>query len=188
MRLFVAVNLPAPVRAAIADAIEPFQRTIAHVRWAAPESLHVTLKFLGSVADAAVDTIQEALRTCAAAHAPAAIDIGGLGAFPDERRPRIFWVGVHDGGALGALARDLDAALAPLGFAPEARAFTPHITIGRARDRRGATPAPRADGLASGPAHISVRVETIDLMRSHTVRDGAHYERLYAARLGGEGK
>lgn len=174
------------MRAAIGAGIAPLERVLDGVRWTAPEALHVTLKFLGNVTTAAVDEMIAALDHAAAAHAPFGMVIGGLGAFPGARRPQVLWLGVEDGGALRAIAGDVDAALASLGFAPEARAFTPHVTVGRVRRPRGAA---RAQGRADLPpcnAGASLHVETIDLMRSHLGRDGARHECLHRSRLGGE--
>src|SRR5262249_61451644 len=69
---------------------------------------------------------------------------GGLGAFPAARIARVIWAGVVDGASLAALASDVEAALSTLGFSPEARAFRPHVTLGRVRSRRGLGPLARA--------------------------------------------
>jgi 2'-5' RNA ligase len=128
VRCFVGVRLSAPADAALAEVIERLRRGDTGVRWVASANLHATLKFLGEVADVA------AASAALAAIAVPALRLGldGLGCFPDARRPRVLWAGLHgDVGALGAFARACEDALAVLGFAREERAFHPHVTIGR---------------------------------------------------------
>jgi RNA 2',3'-cyclic 3'-phosphodiesterase len=185
LRLFIAVSLPAPERARIRATAERLEATFPDARWTAEEALHVTVRFLGAVESDRLGDVTAALDAVARRHGGFAMTIGGPGAFPDARRPQILWLGVNDGGALARVAASLDRSLRPLGFAAEGRPFTPHVTL--ARRRRGAAPAMRRGGLPACDFRATVQVTTLDLMRSHTDRGGARYERLHAARLGGEG-
>jgi RNA 2',3'-cyclic 3'-phosphodiesterase len=141
IRSFVAIELDDQVRQSLAGvqldlrAVLPPQT----VRWIAPESIHLTLQFLGDVPVNQTQPIVEALRGACSGIAAFSFDLIGLGVFPDRRRPRIVWVGINEpGGVLAVLHRRVGQALKPLGFPPEERTFTPHLTIGRAT--RSASP------------------------------------------------
>jgi RNA 2',3'-cyclic 3'-phosphodiesterase len=136
MRLFIAIDLPDHVRAALAEAQARLSRSGHAVRWAAVEGLHLTLQFLGETDPARAPGLLAALE---AIPAPAlTLRLGGLGAFPSAARPRVIWAGLAgDTEALGALQRVVVAATGPLGFVPEDRPFAPHLTLGRARQDVG---------------------------------------------------
>ena len=172
MRLFFAINLPAEEQDRLHRATARLRAADLPVRWVPPQNLHVTLRFLGSVAGQLVAGVQEAGARAAAGIAPFDTRLGGIGAFPNTRRPRVIWVGVQKAEPL-------------LGFAPEDRAFQPHITLGRVRD--GARPAElaRFGELAESVDYTGVLpVRSLDLMRSELGPGGARYERIGAAPLG----
>jgi len=181
VRSFVAIELSEPAR----QALTALQGDLAaklpqqSIRWIAPESLHVTLQFLGDVPHQKIAAIIEALRNICADIPRFSFDLVGLGMFPDSRRPRIVWVGVYEPqGTLVTLHRKVGEALSPLGFPPEERSFTPHLTIGRAS--RHATPADlRMAGEQITKQDIglieSVPVEHIVLMKSDLRPSGAVY-------------
>jgi 2'-5' RNA ligase len=132
MRLFIALALPEPVRAALAETQSRLQRGNPLVRWATVEGMHLTLQFLGEVASGRVPDLLAALASISAP--PFAMRLGELGAFPSVERPRVLWVGLAgDLTALGELQRAVTEATRPLGFIPEERPFAPHLTLGRAR-------------------------------------------------------
>jgi 2'-5' RNA ligase len=140
MRCFVAIDLSPAVRAALGDAQATLRAACARadVRWAAPTQFHLTLKFLGQVADERVPEVAAALAPVAGATAPIVLAAAGLGGFPSPSRPRVLWTGVRAGVAeLGVLAAAIDRALAPLGFPLEGRPFRGHVTIGRVRSPKG---------------------------------------------------
>ncbi len=185
MRLFFAINLPAEEQDRLHRATARLRAADLPVRWVPPQNLHVTLRFLGSVAGQLVAGVQEAGARAAAGIAPFDTRLGGIGAFPNTRRPRVIWVGVQKAEPLLELHAALEQALAPLGFAPEDRAFQPHITLGRVRD--GARPAElaRFGELAESVDYTGVLpVRSLDLMRSELGPGGARYERIGAAPLG----
>jgi len=134
IRSFVAIELSEELRAALASVQQQLRPQVPPrtVRWTAPESIHLTLQFLGDVAPAAVAPITDALRGVCANRPAFDLALEGLGVFPNPRRPRIVWVGIVEAsGALNALQQAVGQALAPLGYPPEERPFTPHLTIGR---------------------------------------------------------
>ncbi|MHB8500237.1 MAG: RNA 2',3'-cyclic phosphodiesterase [Candidatus Acidiferrales bacterium] len=135
MRLFVALEIPAAVRDNLAALLKDF-RTLSsplsdkRPRWVRPENLHVTLKFIGEVADAKLEGIRGAL-SMVRSDAPVDLQFRGLGFFPDETHPRVLWAGLNASANLPVLAGDIDRALETQGFAREQRAFTPHLTLAR---------------------------------------------------------
>ena len=139
MRLFVALEIPAAVRDNLAAQIDELRDLPAplagkRLRWVRPENLHVTLKFIGDVEPAQLDGIRSAL-TAIGLDAPVGLRFRGLGFFPNEKRPRVLWVGLHASGNLPVLASDIDRALEGQGIARDVRAFTPHLTLARLEPR-----------------------------------------------------
>ena len=131
MRAFVAIELPDDVRGVLAreqDRLRALSPRNRDIRWTSAESLHLTLKFLGDVARERIRAVIAALESVGPL---AAFEIGlqGFGFFPDARRPSVFWAGIDAPAALGALASNVDASLARLGFGRERRPFTPHLTL-----------------------------------------------------------
>ncbi|MBI4465892.1 MAG: RNA 2',3'-cyclic phosphodiesterase [Acidobacteria bacterium] len=132
MRLFVALELSEAVRAALAELVGRLQRTSADIRWARPEGMHLTLKFIGEVAAEKLPRLREALGQVPRP-GPVELDFSGLGYFPSERRPRVLWVGVRASSNLAELAVQVETTLEPLGIPCEKRAYVPHLTLGRFR-------------------------------------------------------
>jgi 2'-5' RNA ligase len=136
-RIFVAVELDAPLRQAITDLERRLEDAGARLRWVKPENLHFTLRFLGHISDAQLNRVKTA--ACAAAQGVAAfrIALAGLGAFPNARRPQVVWVGIGKGGDnLRDLAERLDDTLARQRFPKEPRGFQPHLTLARVKEPR----------------------------------------------------
>ena len=132
IRSFIAIEIEAEAIDKIATVIEQLRPRIPHVRWTAPSNFHFTLKFLGDIEESQVDPLANALQRELHPFPRFTINAKGLGVFPGPRRPRILWVGLA-GIELARLAAKVESAVAPLGFAPEQRSFTPHLTIGRWR-------------------------------------------------------
>ena len=134
MRLFVAIEIIPEIRGRIAEFVEQVKPLLAGARWVRPEGLHVTLKFLGNVADERSNSIEQALRTV---QAPSLfLSVRSIGFFPNPRSPRVLWTGIEAGPELTILAQTVDEALAPLGFEREKRAFNPHVTLSRFNNAR----------------------------------------------------
>ena len=189
VRSFIAVRLPDRVRAGLAAVSAELRGQTRGLAWVRADNLHITLRFLGEIEPVQLQHVREAVTEAAAAVAPFTVSLGGLGAFPSGRAPRVLWASVASGGeGLVALHAVLEAALVARGIPGESRPFHPHVTLARARDPRG------ADGLASvlgaGPAFGAVQVGAIHLMRSELDPRGARYSILREAPLGnrsGEG-
>lgn len=184
LRAFLAVETTPAIHAELARLKRTLAAAGADVRWVGDDGLHVTVKFLGRVAPAALAALRSALVPALAAHVPIPARVHGLGVFPTRRRPRVVWVGVT-GGGLNALAQTVEAAAAACGFPPEARPFQPHITLGRVRGPRGA--AQLDDALQAhwndDFGHCVIR--ELIAYRSDLRPAGAVYTKLWTAPLGG---
>lgn len=167
IRLFVGLELPAPVKAALIASMGG----VAGARWQRDEQLHLTLRFIG-----AVDRHQ-ALDVAAALGRvnirPFRAELGAPGHFEHRGRIDTLWVGVRPAEPLAALARAVNAALAGVGIAPEPRAFVPHITLARGRGMIGVTAWP----LAPLP-RIGFSVASLALFESQMGKDGSDYQLL----------
>jgi 2'-5' RNA ligase len=138
VRCFVGVALSREIREGVGAALAPLARIDADAKWVDPANIHVTLKFLGSVPEGRIPEIERALSPLGAWQTRFDLGFRGAGAFPNEKRPRVLWIGAHEGaGALQALASAVEDATVALGFPPEDRPFSPHVTIARLRSPRG---------------------------------------------------
>ena len=136
MRLFVALDVPEATRHALGDAIQKFESVCRGARWAREESVHVTLKFIGHVEETKLPAIKDCLGE-AKVSSPVEIAFRTFGFFPNERRPRVFWLGTESGPNLAALAAEIESSLEPLGIPRDARAFKPHLTLARFKTEEG---------------------------------------------------
>jgi 2'-5' RNA ligase len=181
VRLFVAVELEAGVRAAAAAAGQDLRARLPRevdARWISEERLHITLQFLGDVSDTDVTSVVAALRAPYATRA-FSIEVARLGAFPPSGAPRVFWLGVGPGApGLAALQEEVASRLAPLGYARERRPFSPHLTIARVKEAGGRTDhAAVRQVLAELPAHAGASLVTgVTLFHSRLSPKGASYE------------
>lgn len=136
MRLFIALDIDDVIRDHIARFVEGVNAFAPDARWAKPESLHVTLKFIGEQPEPAVDQVKQALTSVSAS--PIDIHFQGYGFFPTAKSARVFWIGMEAGPQLPALAAAIDEKMASLGIPKEERAFSPHLTLARGAGRSGA--------------------------------------------------
>jgi 2'-5' RNA ligase len=138
LRTFIAVELNPNHKQALCEAQNKLSSIGADVKWVAPENCHITLKFLGQTPERQIRPIAQLLDDTARQTSPFEIELGELGAFPSLDKPQVLWVGLNKGPLpLIELSKILEERLLTLGFLKEARAFTPHITIGRSKtDRR----------------------------------------------------
>ena len=130
MRLFVALEIPATVRQNLATLLNSFRAITKEPRWVQAQNLHVTLKFLGEVADGKLDAVRSALGVIRSDNA-VALEFRGLGFFPNEKHPRVFWAGMEASQNLKTLAEAIEGAMEKLGIPREKREFSPHLTLAR---------------------------------------------------------
>lgn len=182
MRCFVAVDLPAETRDAVAAAATALRTANprADVAWTRPEKMHLTLKFLADVPEDAEPELAAALAAVAARHAAFALTAGGVGCFPSTSQPRVLWAGLTAGvRELGRLAAEVEYACVPLGYPLEARPFRGHLTIGRVRSPRGVGRVVAAMDRFAGAVFGAWTVGEIVLYRSHLHGSaGSTYEAL----------
>lgn len=180
----MAILLPDDLRARLAAEVDRLRPLARDVAWVATANLHLTLKFLGAVDAARLDAVRAALG--GAGGPPFDLVLRGLGAFPSATRPRVLWAGAGGGHAeAAALAGRLEAALAPLGFAPEGRPFSAHVTLGRVREPRRNPPLADALTAAADRELGRLRVDRFALMRSDLSPRGARYTELATVSLSG---
>lgn len=171
------------------DALAPLRqrREKLPVKWVRPENIHLSLKFLGDVEDTREPELRTALKLAAGARPeprPLTVQITGFGVFPDYHRPRVLWVGVTPEPALELLQDGVERAFAPLGFATEARAFRPHVTLARAaRDAKPRDFAGLEELLAGIDFTEAVTISDVDLMQSTLKPEGPVYQVRYHERL-----
>ena len=186
MRLFIAITLPEPLKQTIHRATESLRNAAPTIRWVSADQLHITLKFLGEVKEPAMSAIGAALERAANSHAPFDLDFAGVGAFPNTRRPRVYWLGVNPNTALHGLQESVETEIVPLGFPREARPFHPHLTLGRVGPEVPADQLRAAERLAGELDYNGrVVVNSAELMLSRLSPKGARYEVLLSARLKG---
>ncbi len=138
IRTFICFELPKDVQREIGELQSRLKGLGRGVRWVRPQGIHLTLKFLGDVEEELIDAIGEGVAKASQGTSPIAITLKGSGAFPNFKRPRVFWVGVDEpSGQLIRLQAAIEDELAGLGFDKEQRSFSPHLTIGRVRSHDG---------------------------------------------------
>jgi RNA 2',3'-cyclic 3'-phosphodiesterase len=187
LRLFVAVDMPEEAKGALEQAINPWRERLGAGRWVVRDNWHVTLKFLGRTWPRLLPVVEAAGREVAGTVVPFQVRFSGLGVFPDPSRARVLWAGLDDPhGHLTGLAEGMDAALAEE-FAPEKRAFTPHLTVARFNP-----PIPmreQAEALVGTSIDApAFPVDRLVLYRSHLSPRGARYEALEEFPLGSPGR
>lgn len=189
LRLFVALEPPAPVRDALTAAQAAMQRrTRSRLRWTKPDALHLTLRFLGEVDAASVDAVSGAVERAARGRKPFALRLARVEAFPNGPSPRVVWAGVEGRlDALEALRQAVEAELEEAGFARERRRFVPHVTLARVR---GGVRPDEAAGLRSALPGAPLTapdftVERAVLIHSTLTPQGSVYRTIARASLAG---
>jgi len=190
IRSFIAIELPEEVKAGLRrlqTELKLPEQTF--VKWVAPDSVHLTLKFLGNISPQKVTDITGVMEQASQGVNPFQLEVTEVGAFPNLRQPRVLWVGIK--GEIDKLVtwqQRIDNGLIPLGFAKETRAFTPHLTLARLRE--GCSPGDRRDFgemVAKIPIDVSYKfnVNSLNLMKSQLLPGGAVYNRLAEVKLKG---
>jgi 2'-5' RNA ligase len=186
LRAFLAIDLPSGLRPVLSRVQEELRKSGADVRWVPVGNIHITLKFFGHIPEAQVDPIIEAASRITQAQAPFNLKVTGAGAFPTVTSPRVVWLGVDgDLAVMGELYRKLEEAFAALGFPPEGRLFTPHLTLGRVKSPRNRVDLSRR--LAALPPVESemFQISEVILYRSNLSPQGATYSPLKVIPLAG---
>src|SRR5690348_6959748 len=178
-RLFIAVMLPPEVQERLAGLTLLLDTHRAVLRPVRPEALHFTLRFLGEMSGEQEHEAAAACRAATADFAPFALAIGGFGAFPNTRHPRVVWLGLRDGAApLNALQRRVEDELLRRRVVSGREQYTPHLTLARVRPE--AKPAERSKlggALVALPAAVHARCDAtaVSLVQSHLGPSGSRY-------------
>jgi 2'-5' RNA ligase len=189
IRCFIAIELPDELRDKLSN-LQAQLKTESQtgVKWVNPYGIHLTLKFLGNVDQDRISPITRAMEKVAQRASPLTLQVEGLGVFPNPRQVQVAWVGMSgEVDKLAQLQQGIESALAKLGFTPEKRRFTPHLTLARLRDRASPEERQRLGQLIADtrfePAH-TFSVDAISLMRSQLTREGAIYSQIRSVELG----
>ena len=175
MRVFIAVELPNEIRKALGDVQRALRPLTDTARWVAPESIHITLKFIGEVPEKRIDEIDAAFTGLT--WKPFTVTVRGVGFFPGTRSPRVFWAGM-EAPTMQGLAEQLDARMEQIGFEKEKRAFRPHITLARSRDTRIDSSLVTAAAQYEEHDFGSFAVDRVFLFKSTLKPSGAVHEKL----------
>lgn len=183
IRAFIAIELPDEVKNELSEILYKLKpgREKA-VKWVNPNGIHLTLKFLGNTPEEKIVDITQAITQASSLTYPFNLELKGLGAFPNLKSPRVVWVGIGgDIPIVANLQRQIDQSLIPLGFSPEKRDFSPHLTLGRVRDTTS-----KNERYELGKTIESLRIEgsssfvvdRISLIQSTLTSSGAIYNQL----------
>ena len=184
MRLFIAIELPHEIKQGLAKMQEQLKGGGAGASWTRPEGIHLTLKFLGEVPEAKVPEIMSALAAAVRETGKFRLAVGGAGAFPNVRNPRVLWVGVTGAlESLTALQAAVEGAMVKLGFEPEDRKFSPHLTLARIKYLR---PRDNWQKVVEGIKDITLgwfEADGVSLMKSELKPSGAVYTEVGRVQL-----
>ena len=188
LRAFIAIEFSSQVCEAIQKQTGRLRQILGDnlVRWVSTQNMHLTLKFLGDTTSSYLDFLKQLLNHEAEAHSQFDMQLGGLGAFPTLRRPRLLWIRIHAPAELAALQKSIETGAARLGYEQEERAFSPHLTIGRIH--------PNIDTLEQQKVRAAletiqlgnigvVRVDSVHLFKSDLRPGGSIYTKLFSASL-----
>jgi len=189
MRIFIALDIDEAIRERLARFLEGVRGFAPDARWVRPESLHVTLKFIGEKPADKVDEVKRAL----AAIRCEAFDLSfrGFGFFPTPKAARVFWIGIQSGAPLAGLAGAVDGATSPLGIPKEDHPFSPHLTLARGGGHSGAPGWRKGDApnrnfrrlqeklaVMPVPEFGTMTAREFFLYRSELMRGGSRYTKL----------
>ncbi len=188
VRSFIAIELPDELKAGLAQLEAQLKMSRQPwVKWVDPYSIHLTLKFLGSIAVDRISKITRAMEEAIQGISPFHLEVKDLGVFPSLRRVQVIWVGISvEVDKISQIQQHLESNLARLGFAPESRPFTPHLTLARLRNRASLDERQSFGQLIATTrfeAAYTIKVDAIKLMRSQLTREGAIYSRISSVRL-----
>ena len=180
IRSFIAVELPAELKKELTELeIQLKKNCPPVVKWVDPNNIHITLKFLGEISEAGIDELMLAIEESANGTAPFNLAVCNIGAFPNLERVQVIWVGVKgELEKIAQLQKKIESNTEQLGFTPESRSFTPHLTLGRVRDDARPNDRLRLGKLLAN-THFSavhnVDVNTVRLIKSQLTPAGPIY-------------
>jgi 2'-5' RNA ligase len=187
IRSFIAIELPTELKQELARLESQLRAgNQPWVKWVKPDSIHLTLKFLGNIATDTTATITRAIKEATRGIEPFHLEVKELGVFPNLKRVRVAWVGINGQvDKLSLLQKRLESQLTPLGFTAESRPFTPHLTLARLGERASPDEQQGFGRLIASTSFEAgdIEVRAISLMKSQLTRAGAIYTRISQVEL-----
>jgi 2'-5' RNA ligase len=184
MRLFIAVEIPDEIKKNIVELINELKKVEASIKWVEEKNLHITLKFLGSVEDKDLEKLISMVSKTVEDFGGFKVNFSGMGTFPEGKAPRVVWVGTTEGGeTLVKLADGLENSLSPAGFRSEQRAFKPHLTIGRIKEKKGVDKLKVKMALIKNPKFGEAMIDRIFIMKSTLTAKGPIYEKIREVKI-----
>jgi RNA 2',3'-cyclic 3'-phosphodiesterase len=188
IRAFIAIDLSPEIQQRLDDVIKSYRAQLPNIpiRWVSASNVHLTLKFLGDVSLSNLSILTEMIQKEISNHHQFEISVGGSGAFPNNRQPRVIWVGVEAPPELSAVQSGIEITTARLGYSREERAFSPHLTLGRISRNASAQDikviSKVLDTVRVGFVGATC-VEKVYLYRSDLQPTGAVYTQIFSASL-----
>jgi RNA 2',3'-cyclic 3'-phosphodiesterase len=184
MRVFVAISLPTELKVKLVTLQQEFRQTSLDATWVKEAGFHVTLKFLGEIQTARIQSIAASMIETAQQYHPFRVMIKGVSIFPNELHPRVLWVGLEDeGGVLGRLQRGLEESLAQEGFPHEERSYNPHLTLARLKQIKHQTEFRTCMDRYRDAEIGHFEVNSLELLESQLHPLGARYSLIKAVAL-----
>lgn len=186
MRCFIAIDISDEIRKSVSSIIEKPGQGQKGIRWVAPENIHITLKFLGETEEKLLPDIKSRLSSICSNSVPFTINIRGAGVFPTPKHPNVLWVGIDASEELKNLNMLIEESMSELGFEKETREFSPHLTIGRVKDRKGIEPVIKGLYELQETFFGTVHAHEVLLMKSVLRPSGAEYSKIAIFKLSSE--
>ena len=188
IRAFIAIELPAELKNELTVLEAQLKKNSPPVvKWVDPNSIHITLKFLGEIATDSIDEVMLAIEEAVQGIAPFELEVRELGAFPSLDRAQVIWVGVKgELEKIAQLQKNIEANAEQLGFSRESRAFSPHLTLGRLRDEARPNDRQRLGKLLTNTTFTAlhnVNVNAVNLMKSQLTPTGPIYTCIGSVKL-----
>jgi 2'-5' RNA ligase len=188
IRAFIAIDLSPDIVQKLDQVLSDLRKWLpgASVRWVPAKNIHLTIKFLGDVSVSNQELLTHALQGEVCRHSSFEMGVGELGVFPSLRRPRVIWIGIEAPSELAILHRGIETEMARLGYAPEDRPFSPHLTLGRV-SRNANSDEMRRIGEVLSARKVgflgAMRVQSVHLYRSDLQSSGSIYTCLHSSNL-----
>jgi 2'-5' RNA ligase len=184
LRLFIAIELGQEQRDTLERIQGRLKKQLPAVRWVKPASVHLTLRFLGSVKEQDLERVKEIMNEVSSHASPFALWLREVGAFPNLRNPRVIWLGVReDSGTLMRIVERLDTSLKGMEVHSEERSFTPHLTLGRVKEKGGSAVFASILPLFKNESAGDMSVTELSLIRSDLTPHGPIYTVVHRAAL-----
>lgn len=189
IRVFIAVDLPPAIQESVEKQTAHLRRTLDDdlIRWVPAQNMHLTLKFIGNIAASHLDFLKQMLTQSVNSQRQFDLQVGGIGSFPNLKRPRVLWVGIHAPADLTSLQKNVEAGAVRLGYEKEERAFSPHLTLGRVRQNVSAADLQRIRSALENTQIGRIgtaTIEAVHLYKSDLHADGSIYTKLLSVPLG----